>query len=687
MLEEAMPLYEPLDTGKSEIRLLEYVSFSGQPSLRLSSVSLDEKPAYTALSYVWGDASITETILLNGQEFHATKNLFNALQHLQDHWIDTFPGRHPQGFRVWVDALCINQQDVAERNQQVQLMRRIYSSAELVFSWLGTDDEEIGAAFETINLVAHEMDKVVGRRHIGGIEPHDLISWMKDWPQLIVADIGPENDWHSNQSWKSIRSLFNLPYWFRVWVVQEIVLAENLVLLSGKSSVEWIALFLTCSWIGRLKEVRHYLQKPSWMVESAWLSITSSDRVPWHNPMRLMKAKHLQKRPEMLGADEWESWAWELMSWNHTLSATDPKDSIYGLLGLTKLTLIPDYSPEVSVASVYVEYFDQYLAFWKRTGQGKELELLPMAGLHMTMGATQLPVEVDLPTWVPNYPSAWRESNRSFEPITGDADNGLFKSDVLGASVTGDRHLLVSGIRIGKVVRNLPKPTLFDTEHKLVKIIEQLGTSNIRFPNGMTAQEAVFRAVFESGGRGEAILFQHPDVKAKMALGFLFYLMYIDREFAEETLGQQHLFELLGLDDSNSEAFNSSISEVFLSGHGIEGPWLNRFVEWNPEDNLSPEVHDQVKSGVAAWDWRDRGMLHIGGTGDSYIGVSRKDMAEAGDVVCILKGSSVPVILRKTGEETSWSLVGTCWVAGMMNDEAKTMLRDGSVNVERFELH
>ncbi|KAK1639695.1 heterokaryon incompatibility protein-domain-containing protein [Colletotrichum phormii] len=223
-----MPLYEPLDAGKSEIRLLEHVSFSGQPSLRLSSVSLDEKPAYTALSYVWGDASITEPILLNGQGFHATKNLFNALQHLQDHWIDTFPSRHPQGFRVWVDALCINQQDVAERNQQVQLMRRIYSSAELVFSWLGEDDEEIGAAFETINLVAHEMDKV-------------------DWPQLIVADIGPETDWHSNQSWKSVWTLFNLPYWFRVWVVQEIVLAEKLILLSGTSSVDWIALFLTCS--------------------------------------------------------------------------------------------------------------------------------------------------------------------------------------------------------------------------------------------------------------------------------------------------------------------------------------------------------------------------------------------------------------------------------------------------------
>ncbi|KAK1639694.1 hypothetical protein BDP81DRAFT_181827 [Colletotrichum phormii] len=411
------------------------------------------------------------------------------------------------------------------------------------------------------------------------------------------------------------------------------------------------------------------------MVESAWLSITSSDRVPWHNSIRLMKAKHLQKRPEVLRADEWGLWGWLLMSWNHTLSATDPKDSIYGLLGLTNLPIIPDYSPDVSVASVYVEYFAQYLAFCKRTGQAKELDLLPMAGLHMTKGATHPLAKADLPTWVPNYPHAWRESNRSFEPIIGDADNGVFGLDVPGASVSGNWHLLVSGIRIGEVVRNLTKPTLFDTELKLVKLvklIEQLRTSNIKFPNGMTAQEAVFRAVFESGGRGSALLFQHPEAKAEMALGFLFHLMYVDREFAEEPLGQQSLFELLGLADSNSKAFNSSISEAFLSGHDIESPWLNRFVEWNPEDDLSPEVHDQVKSGVAAWDWRDRGMLHIG---------------EAGDVVCILKGSSVPVILRKTGEETSWSLVGTCWVPGMMNGEAETKLNDASVSVERFELH
>ena len=75
-----------------------------------------------------------------------TRNLATALRHVKDNWSTHFPSRLLRDFRLWADALCINQADIAERGRQVLLMADIYSSAELVFAWLGSGD--IGFLFD-----------------------------------------------------------------------------------------------------------------------------------------------------------------------------------------------------------------------------------------------------------------------------------------------------------------------------------------------------------------------------------------------------------------------------------------------------------------------------------------------------------------------------------------------------------
>ena len=78
---------------------------------------------YVALSYVWGDPNKTREIFVNGKSVQVTKNLESALRILRD----KLPVR--LGVRLWVDALCINQKDVKERNAQVQRMLDIYEKA------------------------------------------------------------------------------------------------------------------------------------------------------------------------------------------------------------------------------------------------------------------------------------------------------------------------------------------------------------------------------------------------------------------------------------------------------------------------------------------------------------------------------------------------------------------------------
>ncbi len=101
-------------------------------SCSLEARSLDgENLQFDALSYVWGDATQLIPILVDGKLFLATRNLFQALHSFRKNSV-------VPGF-LWVDAICINQQDVEERNHQVALMTQLYGQAEKVRIWVGPD--------------------------------------------------------------------------------------------------------------------------------------------------------------------------------------------------------------------------------------------------------------------------------------------------------------------------------------------------------------------------------------------------------------------------------------------------------------------------------------------------------------------------------------------------------------------
>ena len=102
---------------------------------------------YEALSYVWGDPRKTLPIYLHDNQFPVTVNLYAALLRLRDHSFERI---------IWVDAICINQQSLEERGQQVQLMAKIYSNAHRVIVWLGEDTVETMGALEDIRLAANK---------------------------------------------------------------------------------------------------------------------------------------------------------------------------------------------------------------------------------------------------------------------------------------------------------------------------------------------------------------------------------------------------------------------------------------------------------------------------------------------------------------------------------------------------
>jgi hypothetical protein len=149
-----------LDRKEKEIRLLalEPGEWSETISGTLSSFSLDNAPSYDALSYVWGNPAFTRNILLDGYAFPVTINLESALRYLRH------PRRSSREPRVvWIDAICIDQQNLEERSSQILLMRQVFQSAKMVLVWLGEATNQSRDAFQLIQKASLGIDKDLER--------------------------------------------------------------------------------------------------------------------------------------------------------------------------------------------------------------------------------------------------------------------------------------------------------------------------------------------------------------------------------------------------------------------------------------------------------------------------------------------------------------------------------------------
>lgn len=309
--------YQPL-LSENHIRLLllkplaPFFNQKSQPiCATLHQVELGSKVSstrpYKALSYEWvvrkeqsGDGwhvheeqnVVNPTSLLDGHTVHIGENLYNALKSI----------RHLKGemggsdLWLWVDALCINQGDIQERGHQVRLMKRIYETAEMVLVWLGMGNDLAHLATKVLNLEADELQDRVAMEDLECDKLH------------------------------GIRQICEMGYWRRVWILQEVVLARNYMVICNQDFVTMDrferSLALLCKHVWTTK-FREFLL---WLPES-----------PAQEIMALRSSR---------GA------ASSLIQWVRIcvrcwFGATDPRDYVYALLGILddcEGKIEPDYS-------------------------------------------------------------------------------------------------------------------------------------------------------------------------------------------------------------------------------------------------------------------------------------------------------------------------------------------------------
>ena len=230
-------LYSPLDTTKKEVRFCRTgkVPDTHRITCTLIAGQLADTVRYKCLSYVWGEIKQKKTIDLNLTEKEVTDNLFAALTSLE-----AFEG---DGL-LWIDALCINQNDLQEKTQQVALMADIYRGAEEVLVCLHgpprgmageNGDAEVGASTIDVDVSAAVgfLQDLSSDKHF-----HEMPYFSKcHAPACPSQREEPERDWKS--AFLALTELMDSEWFSRTWTIQEIALAKNASILYRNHRIPW----------------------------------------------------------------------------------------------------------------------------------------------------------------------------------------------------------------------------------------------------------------------------------------------------------------------------------------------------------------------------------------------------------------------------------------------------------------
>lgn len=184
--------------------------------LYLRTFSLNTSPVYEAISYCWGDASLTNIVLCDEHEVSITTSLFEALGELR---------QVAESRTIWADALCIDQTNVDDKTQQVQLFHRIYSQATRTVIWLGPDELDPGWSLRDAGKLIQEG---LAFARSFTVHPDSQASGnavaqrLEDSPPSLL-----------DYDWRFLKAIFRRPWFGRKWIVQEVALAKEVVVAIG----------------------------------------------------------------------------------------------------------------------------------------------------------------------------------------------------------------------------------------------------------------------------------------------------------------------------------------------------------------------------------------------------------------------------------------------------------------------
>ena len=583
---------------EDEIRLL--VLDSGRYSLVY--VPLDKAPIFYALSYAWVDDTIFSNldpsqqtrISIDGREVALGDNLAAALEAWQGHKFRHIP--------LWVDFLCIDQDNIVERNHQVLRMHSIYKKAAVVTVWIGPESHESSLAWDFMPLFSQEAE--------------DL-----DWVRRTICQ-------HSfSREWKAVDHLLHRSWWKRVWIIQEMVAADEIIFVCGQQTVKSDVVL---DFFEMLISLRGLYWALLLREEGIWLDgdpITlGATYLPQHASLKPLLLQTIYATGKSL--------------------ASDDRDKIYAVLGLAQdlrqLVEAPDYSLPVE------EVYKQFAISFVREYQS--LEFLSLAGLPVYPRRPGL----SLPSWIPDW---------------NHRECGTINSTIRPTTTTNASWGLTSRVEISADCEKLT------ARGTCIDIIDGMGYSIWGASNGMPdfqvqqtfSRETRYTSVLEAISR--TLLRNSRSYSTEESL-------YIFSQHCKESALAGNALATLAGGALFNEWYQHNRDFV------IAGKSLREWVTQASESSDLKATEDETEVYVSQLSIYGRNRRLIT-TAHGYVGLG-VNSCMPGDLVCVIFGCSTPILLRKV--EDHYVVLGEAYLHGMMNGEAIEGLERGDFVQENFSI-
>jgi hypothetical protein len=389
--------YSRIEQGKIRLLVIQPGRFEDDLHLDLLAVSLDRLPQYKALSYEWGEGPAIHAVILRdyvqrskdikdpkkrlqflmfctvGTHFFVRRNLFDALRHLRS---------NNDLVNLWVDAICINQQDDDEKTEQLTRMADIYNRAFNVNVWLGTANQTSDKAMDFIReLVQFEQLQAMLHRE------------------------------ESLGSWSALIDLMCSRWFSRRWVIQELALSRTASVHCETKVVHWddfadaISIFS-----GKIPVVKTEIRKSKKELhfKPEGLSIVEA-----LGARALVRAKSDLLQKDTHGKIlERNSTLEYLVSTLVSFDATDPRDTIYALLSISRKNpqqhLLPNYKKSIlEIYTDFVKYciessnsLDIICRYWAPVNTTLIMKREKDSPAEQRRGTEKIVTETTLPSWI-----------------------------------------------------------------------------------------------------------------------------------------------------------------------------------------------------------------------------------------------------------------------------------------------
>ncbi|EUC47771.1 hypothetical protein COCMIDRAFT_34681 [Bipolaris oryzae ATCC 44560] len=643
-------------------------------SLGIETYEVNDHPPYTALSYTWGDAKDTASLLCNGKTIAATRNLYEALWQFRENRkrlarLKPYTRSHSQTLLFWIDAICINQENNREKSFQVGLMREIYEWADHVFVWLGPADKSSEVAIRCINTVGSKAESC-------GFEDAPELG-LKIWHEIEFVSGGYQrvvsaNPWYgkamkslfdsiSGRSSQSnllpitdLRNFFTRPWWTRIWVLQEAALSRDTHFICGaerlsrtrcNAFIHMYAAFWKANATAFQREQAHFTQYRLDIMRLLFhhppTLMLTMPKIHRHNAFQLVALL----RATCVGSINLKQHG------PHNLQATRPEDKIFALLGLAadrdelkRFGVVPNYD---------IPYEQTYTTTMVALLRQGHISLLSMCQ------PSQSP---NLPSWVPDW-------SRSITDMLQDVRNDHMtlypEFSASGPPPTNTKNS-IKIIKEAGIIKHISLHSiLFDEIHQIGHFPTRTTTTDVPFQETYTWPSQWLLEILRLTYCPTATTTATPNKPR--------YKRFHDRlsaatrtatgDVARNTQGE---FERAGpthLSDA-----------IILLHHGLQflrpgrcKVEARRFL--SAQKTLTMTLADRVRHEIPlAFQITGRSLGRVPFvTRRGHLGLG-SDEVRVRDAIAVVEGAQVPFVLRAVGGGR-YSLVGEAYVDGVMDGE------------------